>query len=119
MALALVTENGKTIAVQKLAVTPSDAQKPWRGPADQRAPVAASQSLKAVAIPLAGIGKMIDKKDIPANVTDFFLVTPELTTPDLSDYDEVVDEGTTSPIVKIIRLRPATVTLLYVIGVAR
>lgn len=119
MALQLVTKNGKEITIAKLNTAPSDTAKPWRGPADQRSPYADTQSVMAVAVPLSGLGKMIDKKDIPDGVKDFYLVTPGLSTPALNDYDELVDGDTTSRIVSISVLKPADVVMLYAIGVQK
>ncbi len=118
-ALRLVTKNGKSIAIAKLGTTPSDAAKPWRGPADQRSPYADSQSVMAVAVPLGGLGKLINKDDIPDGVKDFYLVAPGLSTPALNDYDELVDGGTTYRIVSMNILKPADVVLLYAIGVQK
>lgn len=119
MALRLVTQNGKTITVAKLDTAPSDATKPWRGPADQRAPYVDSQSVKAVEIPLSGIGKLVSKKDIPDDVTDFYIVAPEPSTPSLLGFDEVVDGAVTSRVTKMEVLKPADVVLLYIIGVQK
>jgi len=118
-ALRLVTNNGKSITIAKLGTTPSDVAKPWRGPADQRSPYADSETVMAVEVPLAGLGKMISKSDIPDGVKDFYLVAPGLTTPALNDFDELVDGSTTYRIVSVNVLKPADVVLLYAIGVQK
>lgn len=117
--VALIEDAGKIISVQKLNTVAVDPAKPWRGPADNRSPYAASENVPAVAVPVSGIGKLIDKKSIPDNITDCYIVAPFMATPDLSDFDEIVDEGTTIKIDYMYRLRPANVTLLYVIGVVK
>jgi hypothetical protein len=113
-ALEVVQEFGTTIAVCKLNTTPADSSKPWRGAADPRAPYADSQTVNAVNVPVSGIGKLVNKKNIPDNAQDFWIVAPGLSTPDLSDYDEIVYNGTTSRFVAVTVLKPAAAILLYV-----
>lgn len=118
-ALRLVTKNGKTVTVTKLNTTASDADKPWRGAADPRGPAAATESVKAVEVAPASLGKLISKGDIPANVETAFMIAPELTTAVLDDFDELTSDGTIYSIEKIIKIKPADVVMLYIIMVAR
>lgn len=121
-ALRLVTKNGKTITLVKLATTPSDVTKPWRGPVDQRGPAAASVDLKGVEVPLLKrqFGAAYSKKDIPDTVTDAFLVAPALSgTPDLTEFDELISDGVTYKIEVADVLRPGPVILLYYFMVSK
>lgn len=115
-ALRLVQGAGKTITVIQLETAPDDAAKPWRGPADQRGPVAATQDLSAVEIPLQsriGLGGMFKKSTVPDNVTNFFLGVAEDGMPDLTNFDELISDGVTYHIEQAESLRPGPRTMLY------
>lgn len=118
-ALRLITKNGKTITVTKLNTTASDANKPWRGAVDPRSPPAATASVKAVEVAPGSLGKLISKGDIPADVETAFMVAPELTTAALDDFDELTSDGTIYSIGKIIKIKPASVVMLYIFMVAK
>lgn len=119
----LITKNGKTISLKKLSTTAADPAKPWRGPADGRAPYALEKDCKAVEVGtstrVSDYGGMISKSDIPDTVTDIFLVAPPADASELDDFDELLCDGTMYHIEKIIRLKPGAIVLLYVIGVSR
>lgn len=115
-ALELITGFGTSIVVSKLNVTPADVTKPWRGATDPRAPYADSQTVPAVNVPQrkVNIGKQISKKDIPDNAVDFWIVAAPAGVPDLSGYDELTYNGTTSRFMTLDVLKPADLILLYV-----
>lgn len=115
----LVTKSGKSITVRKLNSAPADPTKPWRGAVDPRSPAADTQVVAAVEVAESGIGKLINKKDIPDTVDKFYIAAPGLSTPDLDDFDEVNDGGVDARIVLMKALRPAGTVLIYVIGTCK
>jgi hypothetical protein len=64
-------------------------------------------------------GKLIQKGEMPDTVSDVWLVARTPSNPDLEDYDTLECEGVTHRIEHLFRLRPGTVTLLYVLGTSR
>lgn len=120
-ALRLIKKNGFQITVNKLGTTPADPNKPWRGPADNNNPLAATETLWAIEAGLSesDAGAVVKKKDIPDDLLVPLLVAPELNTPSLLDYDQVIVDGQTCPIVQITQLKPASTVLLYEIKVEK
>lgn len=122
-ALRLITKNGKTVNVKKLATTPADAAKPWRGPTNNRSPYAAETDVKVVELgantELAAYGLSISKADIPDKVDGFFLIALSPGTPDLSDYNELWDGTTRYTIEMMMAVKPANTVVLWVAGVCR
>lgn len=117
----LIAAAGKPVVFNKLSKTPADPAKPWRGPATPT--VAETQTEQAVELgpdlTSLDFGKIIKKDDIPDEVEDIWMVARTDGNPELDDYDHLVCEGVTHKIKMLIRLRPGTVTLLYVVGTCR
>lgn len=123
-ALRLITKNGKTVTLNRFAKSAADPAKPWRGPADMQGPVAATQTEKAVELgvnnELGSFGKMISKDDIPDCVTDMWMVARTDGNEDLENYDQLIDdEGTAHKIEMAVRIKPGSITILYVLGTSR
>jgi hypothetical protein len=121
-ALRLITAAGKPVVLNKYSKAPADPDKPWRGPATPT--VAETQTEQAVELGTSKVqetsyGKLIQKGEMPDTVSDVWLVARTPSNPDLEDYDTLECEGVTHRIEHLIRLRPATVTLLYVLGTSR
>lgn len=121
VATRLIKDKGTTLVVNKLDVAPADPDKPWRGPADGRAPYAATVTCKAVRLgtqhQFGDLGKLIKKDDIPAEVEELYMLEPGTT--DLSDFDEIVVGAVTSTIKMVLCVKPADVVLLWVLGVCK
>lgn len=121
-ATRLIRANGTTVTLNALSTAAADPTKPWRGPVDQRAPFAGSVQLKAVRMgtsktQLGSLGTLIKKDDIPDSVTELWLVEPG--TVDLSDYDELVVGGVTEQLQLAVKVKPADVVLLWVLGTSK
>jgi len=122
-ARALVEANGRQVTLRKLATTPADAGKPWRGATDPASPAAATATPYGVAVPpssATSLGMSTQDNDLVKRSEQIFIITPvEGETNDYSEMTELVDGGEPYRIIGVEKLRPATVTLLYFIGVAR
>jgi hypothetical protein len=121
VALKLIKQNGHQIIVNKYGVTPADNTKPWRGPVDNHSPLLDTRTLWAVEAGLLprDVGKTIGKSDIPNDLSNVFLVAPELDTPRLDDYDEVVNGTLVYAISKITLIKPGNTVMLYEIKVEK
>ena len=122
-ARALIEANGVLVTFQKLGSTPADPSKPWDGPASPRATVDASVSVPIVAVPpssASSLGMRTVDQELLKRTQQIWVVAPgaELAF-QLSTGDEAIREGQRWRIVFTETLRPATVTLLYFVGVAR
>lgn len=119
----LIESAGRDIFVRRLGSTPSDATKPWRGQADPVAPLAAGPvALRGVAVPPASLIELgfrtMSPELIQRSRQVFIAAPPEDGPDDLSGFDELEDyDGKIYRISILDTLRPATVTLLFFIGV--
>jgi hypothetical protein len=122
-ARALVEANGRQVTLRQLATTPADAAKPWRGATNPASPAAASATPYGVAVPpssATSLGMSTHDNDLVKRSEQIFIITPVAGEAlDYSDMTELVDGGEPYRIVGVEKLRPADVTLLYFIGVAR
>lgn len=121
--LRLITKNGKTVTFNKFSKAAVDSGKPWRGTAPA---VVETQQEKVVEVgsssgnQASSYGGLFSKKDIPDEVTDLWLVARTPSNPALEDYDQLVEaDSTQHKIEMIIRLKPADIVLLYVVGTSR
>lgn len=121
VATKAITKFGTTVVVNKLATAAADPDKPWRGPADARAPLGGTATCKAVRLGIGGtlsdLGGLIKKEDIPDEVETLYMLEPGAT--DLSDFDEFVVEGRTESIKFLVAVKPADVVLLWVVGTCK
>lgn len=122
-ARALVEANGRQVTLRKLATTPADASKPWRGATNPASPAAASATPYGVAVPpssATSLGMSTQDNDLVKRSEQIFIITPvDGETADYSDMTELVDGSEPYRIIGVEKLRPANTTLLYFIGVAR
>jgi len=119
-ATRLVEANGRALSFIRLEDTPTDANEPWRG---NTAPRNLADSVvlgSGVAVPPSSASTL------GIHVTDdHFLKRAEqilicVADSDIENYDEVIDEGSTVwKITGVEKLRPATTTLLFFVGVKR
>ena len=113
----LVQENGRQMTFNRLASTPADPAKPWNGPANPRSPVAETQTLYAVEVDPASLGKATQDLDFVKRSTKFLIVAPGAYLGDLALFHEVLDEASLWRVQGAERLRPAGTTLLWYVGV--
>lgn len=122
-ARGLVEANGRQVTLRKLATTPADANKPWRGAASPAGAPAAQAAPYGVAVPpssAVALGMSTKDTDLVKRSEQIFILTPvEGETLDYSTMTELVDGTEPYRIVAVEKLRPADVTLLYFVGVAR
>jgi hypothetical protein len=123
-ARALVEANGRQVTLRRLEDAPSDVSKPWRGAANPASPADATATPFGVAVPpssATALGMSTQDNDLVKRSQQIFIITPaEGETQDYSTFHELVDDdGEPYRIVGVEKLRPAQVTLLYFVGVAR
>lgn len=118
----LIRKYGRSITLVKLAGESPDASKPWRGATDPRGAGATTTTLSAVGVPTGNVsylGFRASQEDLLKDVEQVFVAEPGEDDPEgLTDY-HLVRDGDDYQIKFIERLRPAELTLLYFIGVAR
>lgn len=123
-ARALVEANGRQVTLRRLENAPTDAQKPWRGASNPASPADAAATPFGVAVPpssATALGMSTQDNDLVKRSEQIFIITPaDGETQDYGTFHELVDDDNEPyRIVGVEKLRPATVTLLYFVGVAR
>lgn len=134
MARRLVSANGRMITFLRLDASSPDPAMPWRGPANPRLPPAdegdegpSGEALYHMAPALmlnpaemAKLGLTSTDSDLFKKSAKIFLVAPGAEDQtDLTTFHEVQDENANWRITAVETFRPATVTLLYFVGVNR
>lgn len=119
LAQELILEEGRLVTFQKLGAGPADANKPWKGAG---APTVVSQvaSVPAVFVPATGsdLGRMVTDEELLKRVEQVALVAP--VQEGFDSFHRILD--TDSQLWKIEWmqvLKPASQTILYVVGVKR
>lgn len=118
----LVKKFGRNMLYRQLGDTVSDPAKPWKGQTDQKStPEQEDRTLPTVPVDpdsARKLGMTTIDDDLLKRTNQILIVAPdENATYDLRDFNVVVDEGITYKVLFSERLRPATLTLLYFIGV--
>jgi hypothetical protein len=123
VARELVEEAGREVTFIQYNETASDPSRPWRGAADPRVSVVQEHELPAVAVDVGTakkLGMAVKDEDLLKRVSQFLVVAPgDGFSGDLRDVHEAIDEGTRWQVLAVDVLRPASVTLLYYVAVAR
>ena len=118
----LVRNFGRSVTLRKLDATSTDGAKPWLGATDP-ASTASTTTLFAVAVPpssATALGLSAKQSDLMKTVEQILICEPGETDPEnIETYNTVLDGGVEYKIAFIEKLKPAEVTLLYFIGVAR
>jgi hypothetical protein len=118
MAREMIKADGRLVAFAKLSATPSDAAKPWNGPA---AP-ALTGSVNAYAVFLpdgSGFSKEIEDDALFKSSEQVLLVAPPESGQDLEGYHIITDGGVRWKVNVCKTLKPATLAVLYMMGVSR
>lgn len=122
-AKTLVDANGKDVTINRLDQNAADPNKPWNGPTDPGASPDATATVKGcfVSTDERVLGGLTIDSDLLKRTEEVCLVAPGTVSPpfDLMTANEIVDGSVHKRITFVQRLKPATVTLLYFIGVAR
>lgn len=123
-ALAKIAAKGRAVTFIKLDATVTDAAKPWRGNVDPRDTPEASVSTSAVFVPPAsasslGLSRRLDQ-DVKRVEQIAIVSTGGTDQTDLTTMDEMIDTDLTRwKVVFVEALKPATVNILYFVGLAR
>lgn len=118
----LINKFGREIILRKLDGFSQYPDEPWLGAAD---PVSSADtiSLYGVAVPpssLAKLGFDATTNDFIKDLKEILIVEPGENDPEnIELYNTVLDGTSEYKIMFIEKLRPATLTLLYFIGLAR
>lgn len=118
LARELIQEEGRSVTFAKLGTTAADVDKPWRGAGS---PTLVGQvTTTAVFLPdSGGFGELIEDEELFKKSEQFLLVAPPSTGEDLSDYNIVVDDSVRWKITITKCLKPASLALLFAMGVSR
>jgi len=122
----LVEKNARTVRLVKLNRTPSSSSEPWRG--SDAAPATgtggATLPAKACFVPASGsgLGKLVF--DLTGRLETAFeqiglVASNSVGGADLSGFDQVVDDNSVWKIEARGELRPASKSLLWVLGLKR
>lgn len=117
-ALRLIAGAGRTITVVKYS-TAEEAGKPWRTPAGARQAHEDSVDVVAVSVPVSSATRMgffAQQEDLVKTVQQTWLIGGDV---DLDGFNGVEVDGVPYKIRLLDRLKPADVTLMYVLGVSR
>lgn len=112
----LITEFGRNVSFQEFSKNITDANKPWKGGTEIIEQV---DDVPACFVPLAGsdLGKLGISEELLKRTDQIALVAP--VQENLERMHAILDDGVRYKIDWIKTLRPATQTVLYVIGVTR
>lgn len=120
----LVEKFGKLVTFIELGDTPTDTDKPWEGQTDKKSDPKQTQALNAVFVEpesstKLGIENMND--DLMTRTDKILIVEPNAAGDiKLEQFNQVIDtDDSTWNILFVRTLRPADVTLLFFVGVAR
>lgn len=122
-AKALVDANGRDVTINRLDQAPDNPDKPWNGPTDPGSNPDATATVKGcfVSTDERVLGGITIDDDLLKRTKEVCLVAPGTVSPpfDLMTANEIVDGTVHKKVTFVQRLKPATVTLLYFMGVAR
>lgn len=123
MVKRLLRDKGRVISLISMNKSSPDLEKPWLQITDALSPEEKETIVSAVGVPpgsAAALGIKIEQEDLLKNLELIYIAEPgEDDTENLNDYHLVKDEGIVYKIKFIQKLRPASLTLLYFIGVER
>jgi len=118
IAETLIEANGRTVTVNKLGITPSDVNKPWRG---QSAPAQTTVSGAAVFVTMsdAEFGMLVQNDGVIRGEQVALFAANNDGSNALEDFDQIVDGSVAWRILRTQLLRPGSTRLLYMFEVAR
>ncbi len=123
LARELIAEDGRVVTFAIIPNLTSDPEKPWRGSGAQPPGLAFEVEVHAVFVPLSSassLGIIMTDTSLFKDSEQVLLVAPPVTGERLSLYHIVVDsDGSRWKINYVMELRPASLRLLYAVGVTR
>lgn len=117
----IIAEEGRVVNFGIIPNIPVDANRPWRGSGAAPDLVFTVETF-AVFVPLFGnktLGFMAQDIDMFKSFDEVLLVAPPVSGEQLSNYNAVEIGGVRHKINHIMELKPASVSLLYAMGVSR
>jgi hypothetical protein len=121
-ALRLVEKYGRSMVVLKFVTTPANESKPWEGAEDPREE-AEAETINAVSVSTGEavkLGMHTQDSDMVKRSDQILIVAPGAANQiDLSDFNEVADQGVNWKITMVEKLQPASTILLFYIGIKR
>lgn len=120
----LVDQSGRSVTLNRFDQSPPDDDIPWEGPADPSDTPDATATVIGCFVPLE-TGKSLGLEtldvDLMKRTAEVCLVAPGTISPpfDLATANELVDDSVSKRVTFVRTLKPASITLLYFIGVAR
>lgn len=121
-AKTLVEGTGRPVTFVQLDTTAADPARPHRGAATPRGAGATEVEGDAVAVPPSSatqLGISTLDEDFLKRAEQILIAIPDAGSPELDNFDEVIDGSVRWKINAIQKLRPADVTLLYFMSVRR
>lgn len=119
-ATRLVAANGRALSFVRLEETPTDTAKPWRGADTPRAQADSVVLGSGVAVQpssLSTLGIHVTDEHFLKRADQVLIAVAD---DEIENYDEVIDENSEVwKITGVEKLRPATTTILYYVGVKR
>lgn len=114
-----IANAGRLVTVERLSTAPSDAARPWNGPAAPT--LAASKTAPAVFVPVsgAGLGKEVMDAELFKNCKQVCLVAPAEDGFAFDTCHRLKDsDGSYQKIDAVQVLRPGSTVVLYMLGVS-
>lgn len=117
----LVEANARQVTLRRANTAPASAGEPWRGPAGTIADGSGGATLAVLAcfVPPGGAGMGRELRSMIGALTvdadQIALIASRSAGTDLSSFETVLDGGRTWKIVRADELRPASVSLLWVL----
>jgi hypothetical protein len=118
LAREMISEEGREVVFAKLDADPADATKPWRG-AGAPTPVDPVTTFAVFLPDGSGLGKLTEDNELFKTSENVLLVAPPVTGEDLEGYHVVTDDGVRWKINVVQTVKPATLAVLYAMGVSR
>jgi hypothetical protein len=120
VAQELIDDNGRTVTLIRHKQAPADANVPWEGPDDPRTVPDATDDVIGCFVPISGSGlaKETIDEDALKRTQDVCLIGPGASF-DLATADELIDGTVHKKITFVQTLKPATIVLMYFVGVER
>lgn len=107
----MIAKHGRTITLVKRSTTVVESDKPWRGTVDS---ISSATTITKTAVFVSGDGGG-ETVDAEKRKNSVFLVAGDNT--DLSEYQEILDEGKVYRIIKAKLLKPGSIGILWEIEV--
>lgn len=121
VAQRLIEANARQVTLRRANTAAASAGEPWRGPAGTIATGSGGATLSVLAcfVPPGGSGMGRELRDMVGKMTvdadQVALVASRSAGVDLTSFETVLDGGRTWKIVRADELRPATVSLIWVL----